>query len=54
MSTKTRQILQAELESVSQASRQLSRAIGQAKQAGHSISALVEQKKAFSNRSANC
>lgn len=50
MSTETRQALQAELESVSLTSRQLSRAIGQAKQAGHNVHSLVEQKKALSDR----
>lgn len=50
MSPETRQALQAELESVSLTSRQLSRAIGQAKQAGQSIDSLVEQKKALSDR----
>ncbi len=50
MSPETRQALQAELESVSLASRQLSRAIGQAKQVGHSVDSLVEQKKALSDR----
>lgn len=50
MSPETRQALQAELESTSLASRQLSRAIGQAKQAGQSVDSLVAQKKALSDR----
>lgn len=50
MSPDTRHNLKSELESVCLASRQLSRTIGQAKQAGHGVSSLVEQKKALSMR----
>lgn len=50
MSTETRHTLQTELQSVRLASRQLSRAIGEAKQAGTNVTALVEQKKRFSTR----
>ena len=50
MSIETGDILQIELASVRLASRQLSRAIGMAKQVGGDISALVEQKKRYSAR----
>ncbi len=50
MSTETRHTLQTELQSVRLASRQLSRAIGEAKQAGTNVTALVEQKKRLSTR----
>jgi serine/alanine adding enzyme len=50
MLIETRPALQAELESLRLASRQLSRTIGQAKQAGQSVSALVEQKRVLSQR----
>ena len=50
MSTETRHTLQTELQSVRLASRQLSRAIGEAKQAGSNVTTLVEQKKRFSTR----
>lgn len=50
MPTEIRQALQDEFESVRLASRQLSRTIGKAKQQGHSVSTLVEQKKVLSQR----
>lgn len=50
MSPENRHHLPGELQSIRLASRQLSRAIGEAKQAGVDVAALIEQKKRYSAR----